>query len=81
MVSSFEAISGQKPNLYNLPLFGCKLHVHISDTLQGKFDPKIKDCIFLGYAEGVKAKIFEHVATCQRFVLRDAIVKSMTWFQ
>lgn len=54
-ISPFEAMWGQKPNLHNLPLFRCKSHVHILDTLKGKLDPKTKDCIFLEYADKVKA--------------------------
>jgi hypothetical protein len=76
-MSPFEAMWGQKPNLHNLHLFGCSSQVHVPDTLRGKLDPKTKDCIFLGYAEGVKADVFEHVATGQRFVSRDAIVGSV----
>lgn len=77
MVSPFEAMWGQKPNLQDLPLFGCKLQVHVLDTLYWKLNPKTKDCIFLEYVEEVKAKIFKYVATSQRFVLQDAIVKNV----
>lgn len=76
-MSPFEAMWGHKPNLYNLPLFGWRSQVHVPETLRGKLDPKTKDCIFFGYAEGVKARIFKNVATSQRFVLRDAVVRSM----
>jgi hypothetical protein len=64
---SFEAMWGHKPNLHNLPLFGCKSQVHVLDTLRRKLNPKMKDCIFLGYAEGLKASVFERVAPGQRF--------------
>lgn len=64
---------GQKSNLYNLLLFGYKSQVHISNTLREKLDLKTKNCIFLGYAEGVKVGVFKHVTTGQRFVLHDAI--------
>lgn len=67
----------QKPNLHNLPLFRCKSEVHEPNTLREKLDPKTKECIFLGYAEGVKAGVFEHVVTCQRFVSRDDVVESV----
>lgn len=69
-ISMFEVMWRYKPNLHNLPLFGYKSHVHILDTLRWKLKPKTKDCIFLGYAEGVKARVFEHMATCQYFVSR-----------
>jgi hypothetical protein len=51
--------------------------VRVIDTLKGKLDPKTKDCIFLGYVEGVKASVFKHVATGQRFVLHDVVVESV----
>jgi hypothetical protein len=76
-MSPSKAMWGQKPNLHNLSLFGCSSQVHVLDTLRGKLDPKTKDCIFLGYAEGVKAGVFEHVAIGQRFVSRDAVVGSV----
>lgn len=75
--SPFEAMWGQKPNLHNLPIFGCKLQVHISDTLREKLNPKTKDCIFLEYAKGVKGGVFEYVATSERFVLRETIIRSV----
>lgn len=58
-------------------MFECKSQVHISNTLRRKLDPKTKDCIFLGYKEGVKAEVFEHMATSQRMVSRDSIVKNV----
>lgn len=75
MVSSFEAMWGQTSNLYNLPFFGCKSQVHILNTLRRKLDAKTKDCIFLKYAEKVKARVFEYVALGQLFVSQGAIVR------
>lgn len=77
MVSPFEEMKGQKLNLLNLSLFGCKLQVHVPNTFQRKLDSKTKGFIFLGYMEEVKAGVFKHVATGQQFVLQDTIVKSM----
>lgn len=62
-MSSFEAMWGQKPNLHNLPLFGCKLQVHVLDTGRGKLDPKTKDCIFFKCAKRVKAGVEKGVNT------------------
>lgn len=61
-MSPFKGMWGQKANLHNSPLFGCRSQVHIFDTLREKLDPTTKDYIFLGYAKGVKARVFEHVA-------------------
>lgn len=58
-------------------MFGCKSPIHILDTLREKPNPKTIDCIFLEYVEGVKARVFKHVATSHRFVPRDAIVRSV----
>lgn len=62
-ISPFKAMWGQNSNFYNLPLFGCKSRVYIFDILTKKLNPKTKDCIFFGYAKGIKARVFEYVAT------------------
>lgn len=49
MASPFKAMWGQKPKLYNLPLFACKSQVHIPNVLCGTLDAKTKDYIFLEY--------------------------------
>jgi hypothetical protein len=73
----FKAMWGHKPNLHNLPLFTYKSQVHDPNTLRRKLDRKTKDCIFLGYAKGVEARDFKHVANGQQFVSCDAIVGSV----
>lgn len=77
MVSPFEAMWGQKPNLHNLCLFGCKSQVYILDTVWEKLESKTKDCIFLGYTGGEKTKVFNYMAIKKWFVLQDVMVESM----
>jgi hypothetical protein len=74
MKSPFDALWSQKPDLCQLPLFGAKAIVHVPDEIRGKLEAKSKDCIFLGFAEGAKAGVFEHVGTRKRFISRDAVI-------
>ena len=69
--SPYELLFGRKPNLRNLMLFGGKVEVHVPDISRGKLDPKSRTCIFLGFADGMKACIFQDIKTKQRFVSRD----------
>jgi hypothetical protein len=71
MASPFEQLWEKKPDLSKLPLFGAKAQVHVPEALRGKLDDKSQDCIFLGYAEGAKAGVFERVETKRRFISRD----------
>ena len=71
----FEILNGVKPDLKNMPLFGATAQVHVPDELRGKLDPKSRSCIFLGYADGAKAGVFESTDTGRRFVSRDAVVE------
>lgn len=68
---------GQKSNLHNFLVFGCKPQVHIPHTFREKLDPKTKDCIFFGYMEGIKVGVFKPVAIGKRFVSHNAIAGSV----
>jgi hypothetical protein len=72
MATPFELLWDKKPDLCQLPLFGAKAQVHVPDALRGKLDDKAEDCIFLGFAEGAKAFVFERISTKRRFISRDA---------
>jgi hypothetical protein len=52
MMSPFEALRSQKPDLRQLPLFGAMAIVHVPDEMHGKLEAKSKDCICLGFAAG-----------------------------
>ena len=46
-----EIWSGNPQDYSNLRVFSCRAYFHID---QGKLEPRVKKCIFLGYASGVK---------------------------
>lgn len=46
-----EVWSRKKVKLSHLKVFGCVVHVHISDQGRNKLDPKSKKCTFIGYGE------------------------------
>jgi len=70
----YELLYGRRPDLRSLPLFGAKSQVHIADEKRSKLEGKTLDCIFLGFADGVKAGVFEDTKTDRRFVSRDAVI-------
>lgn len=75
--SLFQAMWEKKSNLHNFHLFGCRSHVHIPENFRRKLNLKTKECIFLGYTEGVKVGVFKHVAIGQKFVPHDAIARGV----
>ena len=72
--SPFWAMHGVTPDLTKLPIFGCKTLVHVPDEHRGKLDAKAQECIFLGYASGSKAAVYENQISKKRFVSRDATI-------
>ena len=42
---------GSPADYTNLRIFGCPAYAHVND---GKLKPRVRKCIFLGYAHGVK---------------------------
>lgn len=51
----FEVWFNKKPNVSNLQIFGCKAYALDKTKSKGKFDPRSKPCIFVGYASDAKA--------------------------
>ena len=47
-----EVWSGSPANYSNLRVFGCTAYAHVDN---GKLEPRVVKCIFLGYGSGVKA--------------------------
>ena len=74
MLTPFELVWGHRPIMTNLPLFGATALVHVPDALRRKLDAKTRDCIFLGYAMGSKAGVFEEIGTKKLIVSRDAVI-------
>ena len=46
--------AGNEVDYSNLRVFGCPAYVHIPSEERLKFDPKFRQCVFLGYGKGVK---------------------------
>ena len=54
-MTPFEALTGAKPNVDMLRVFGCLAYVHVAKDERRKFDSKARRCIFLGYGTERKA--------------------------
>jgi hypothetical protein len=50
-----EVLSGNKPNVENLRIFGCLVYFHIPKDKRNKLEPSGKKGIFVGYNESSKA--------------------------
>ena len=51
---SYEAISGEKPKVGHLRVFGCTAYLHTPKDERHKFNDKAQKCIFLGYSTNQK---------------------------
>ena len=50
-----EAFTREKPDISHLRIFGCPVYIHVPREKRTKLDPTIKQGIFVGYSESVKA--------------------------
>lgn len=50
----FEVWTGQRPDLSNVRVFGCRAFAHIPDERRKKLDVKSRECLYLGVPSGVK---------------------------
>ncbi|KAK3042297.1 hypothetical protein RJ639_001892 [Escallonia herrerae] len=65
--------SGKQVNFSAMRIFGCPAYVHLQNEERSKLDPKSKECIFLGYEEGVKGyRLWDPVAK-KRVISRDMV--------
>lgn len=51
------------PNVKHFRVFGYFAYAHIPNENKRKLDPKIQECIFLGYCEKTKAYILYNPQT------------------
>ena len=49
-----EVLTGKKPNVENLRIFGCNAYAHVPKDERKKLDSKTKKSIFLGYGDEIK---------------------------
>ena len=50
----YKAISGEKPKVGHLRVFGCTVYSHIPNDKRHKLYDKAQRCIFLGYSTNQK---------------------------
>ena len=61
-MTPFEALTGDKPCVDILRVFGCLAYVHVPKDERRKFDSKSKRCILLGYGSETKAyRLYEKI--------------------
>ena len=57
----YETIYNKKPSLQHVRIFGCAAYVHIQKHNQkGKFHPRARKGIFIGYSNGDAYKVYYH---------------------
>jgi hypothetical protein len=50
-----EVLSGIKPEMGHLMIFGCPVYIHVPKEKRTKMEPSGKKGVFLGYSENSKA--------------------------
>ena len=54
MITPYEKLYKQRPDVSHLKVFGSIAYVHIPDEMRRKLDPKAEKCVFIGYAQDRK---------------------------
>ena len=70
--SPWEAVTGRKPRITHMKVFGCTAYVHTPDKVRKKQDPKSRECTFVGYEPGDRNYLLLD-ATGAEVVSRDVI--------
>ena len=74
----YEALTGKKPSVNNLKVFGCVAYAHIPNDERKKLDNKAKKCIMLGYGDTTKGyRLYDPIALKVIFS-RDVIFAEMS---
>ncbi|KAK3028831.1 hypothetical protein RJ639_038658 [Escallonia herrerae] len=69
-----EVWSGKQVNFSAMRIFSCLAYVHLQNEERSKLDPKSKECIFLGYEEGVKGyRLWDPVAK-KKVISKDVVL-------
>ena len=70
----FEILTGAKPDISHLRVFGCGAYVHLpEEKRQNKLSPKSELMIFLGFPAGVKAFRFMRLHNNSLFIGTTAV--------
>ena len=72
-MTPFEALTGEKPQVDTLRVFGCLAYAHIHKDERQKFDSKARRCIFLGYGTVTKGYRLYDVNRSKVLYSRDVI--------
>ena len=65
-----EVLFEKPPNFYHLKTFGCLCYAAMIPW-QRKFEPRARQCVFLGYSHGIKSYKLYNLKTHQVFYSRD----------
>jgi len=68
-----EALSGYKPSVAHLRIFGCLAYSQVPESKRKKPDGRGEKCIFLGYSEESKAYKLYNTLTKKLVVSKDVI--------
>lgn len=72
-MTPYEALTGEKPRVDMLRVFGCLAYAHIPKDERQKFDSKARRCIFLGYGVVTKGYRLYDVNHSKILYSRDVI--------
>ncbi len=73
-MTPYEAWTGNKPNVTNLRVFGCKAFSHVpKDERKGKLDSKTRNCLLLGYGTSTKGYRLYDPLKRKVFYSRDVV--------
>ena len=72
-MTPYEALTGEKPNVSNLKVFGCICYAHIPKDERKKLDSKAREAIMLGYGTEVKGYRLYDPNSQRAFFSRDVI--------
>lgn len=72
-LSSYEMLYGDPPDLSYLKVFGCLSFVNTIENGRIKFDPRTKQCTFIGYPVGHKGYKILDMNNIQVSISRDVV--------
>ena len=72
-MTPFEALTGEKPNVEHLRVFGCAAYAHVAKDDRKKLDVKSRKCILLGYGTETKGYRLYDLRHAKVLYSRDVI--------
>ena len=73
----FEALTGRKPDVGHLKIFGCIAYSHIPRDERQKLDTKSIKCVFLGYDTDTKGFRLYDICKKKVFISRDVVFNEL----